>query len=79
MLEVIGVSKSAERPEAGQWPREGCRCIELWVPDTTHPGFAAEARRQSAVVAAADAMDNELPSFMDEALMDEFGGNRGDE
>ena len=68
--------KSAERPEAGRWPRKGWRYIEIWVPDTTHPGFAAEARRQSAVVAAADAMDNELLSFMDDALMGEIEGDR---
>jgi hypothetical protein len=28
----------------------GLRPIQLWVPDTRTPGFAAECRRQSAVL-----------------------------
>ena len=29
----------------------GLRPIQIWVPDTRQPGFAAECRRQSLVVA----------------------------
>ena len=28
----------------------GLRPLQIWVPDTTAPGFAAEARRQSELV-----------------------------
>lgn len=48
----------------------GLRPIQIWVPDTRRPGFAEECRRQSLVVAAADAVDNDLDAFMDAALVD---------
>jgi hypothetical protein len=32
--------------------RQGLRPIQVWVPDTRSPGFAAEASRQSRRVAA---------------------------
>ena len=32
--------------------RQGLRPIQIWVPDTRSPDFAAEAHRQSAAVAA---------------------------
>jgi len=32
--------------------RQGLRPIQIWVPDTLSPDFAAEAHRQSAAVAA---------------------------
>ena len=31
--------------------KQGLRPIQLWVPDTTSPEFAAEAHRQSLLVA----------------------------
>ncbi|MBE0490441.1 MAG: antitoxin MazE family protein [Halomonas sp.] len=46
------------------------RPIQIWVPDTRQPGFAEEARRQCAAVAAADAGDQELQDVMDAALLD---------
>ena len=48
----------------------GLRPVQIWVPDTRRPGFAAECRRQSALVAKADQLDNELSDFMDAALAD---------
>jgi hypothetical protein len=33
---------------------QGLRPVQIWVPDVRSPGFAAEAHRQSALVAAAD-------------------------
>ena len=33
----------------------GLRPVQLWVPDTSAPGFAEECRRQSLLIAAADA------------------------
>jgi len=32
----------------------GFRQVNLWVPDTRQPGFAAECRRQSRLAAKAD-------------------------
>lgn len=51
----------------------GLRPIQIWVPDTRRPGFAEEVQRQCRVVAAADAADHELDSFMDAALLDMDG------
>jgi hypothetical protein len=48
----------------------GLRPVQIWVPDTRQPGFAAECRRQSLVVAAADAADTDLDAFMEAALAD---------
>lgn len=48
----------------------GLRPVQIWVPDTRRPGFAEECRRQSLVVAAADAADTDLDAFMDAALAD---------
>lgn len=48
----------------------GLRPVQIWVPDTRRPGFAQECRRQSLVVAAADAADRDLEGFMDAALAD---------
>jgi len=48
----------------------GLRPIQIWVPDTRGPDFAAECRRQSLAAAAADAADGDLSDFMDAALVD---------
>ena len=48
----------------------GLRPIQIWVPDTRRPGFAEECRRQSQIVAAADAADHKLEAFLDAALVD---------
>jgi len=48
----------------------GLRPVQIWVPDTSRPGFADECRRQAALVAHADAADPELSDFMDAALAD---------
>jgi hypothetical protein len=48
----------------------GLRPIQIWVPDTRRPGFAAESRRQPLVVAEADAAERELQVFLDAALLD---------
>lgn len=48
----------------------GLRPLQIWVPDTRRPGFAEECRRQSLVVAKADAIDQELQDFIDAALAD---------
>lgn len=48
----------------------GLRPVQIWVPDTRRPGFAAECRRQAALVAQADKIDTDLSDFMDAALAD---------
>ena len=48
----------------------GLRPVQIWVPDTSRPGFADECRRQSLLVAEADATDRELTAFLDAALTD---------
>ena len=48
----------------------GLRPVQIWVPDTRRPGFDEECRRQSRLVAAADAADADLGAFLDDALAD---------
>ena len=48
----------------------GLRPVQIWVPDPRRPGFAAECRRQAALIAEADRRDAELSDFMDAALAD---------
>ena len=36
----------------------GLRLIEIWVPDTSAPGFGEEARRQSLLVAAENGFED---------------------
>ena len=48
----------------------GLRPVQIWVPDTRRPGFAAECHRQSALIAEADRRDAGLSDFMDAALTD---------
>ena len=46
----------------------GLRPRRIWAPDTSRAGFAEECRRQSELVAAADANDASLGAFLDAAL-----------
>lgn len=48
----------------------GLRPLQIWVPDTRKPGFAEECRRQSAVIAEAEAADGDLANLLDAALAD---------
>ena len=48
----------------------GLRPVQIWVPDTRRPGFAAECRRQAALMAEADRTDTDMQDFMDAALAD---------
>jgi hypothetical protein len=48
----------------------GLRPVQIWVPDSRRPGFAEECRKQSRLVAAADAADGDLAGFLDAALAD---------
>jgi hypothetical protein len=44
----------------------GLRPIQLWVPDTRAPGFAAECRRQSSALAH-DAAETDAATFIEAA------------
>jgi hypothetical protein len=44
----------------------GLRPVQIWVPDTRRPGFAAECRRQSELLKA-DAHEKEMLDFLDQA------------
>lgn len=46
----------------------GLRPVQIWVPDTRRPGFAAECARQAALVAQADRADPDLDRFLETAL-----------
>ena len=39
---------------------QGLRPVQIWVPDVRSPDFAAEAHRQSALVAAADRASDDM-------------------
>lgn len=51
----------------------GLRPVQIWVPDTRRPDFAAECRRQSKLAAKADLADAELQEFMAAVLSDADG------
>ena len=51
----------------------GLRPVQIWVPDTRRPDFAAECRRQSLLASQADAADVDMLNFMDAALSDMDG------
>jgi Protein of unknown function (DUF3018) len=39
---------------------QGLRPVQIWVPDVRSPDFAAEAHRQSELVAAADRVNDDM-------------------
>jgi len=47
-----GASRNRVRDYRERLRRQGLRPIQIWVPDTRAAGFAAEAHRQSAAIAA---------------------------
>lgn len=51
---------------------QGLRPIQIWVPDVRAPGFLAEARRQSLLVATSPA-DKEDQAFIDAISELKFG------
>ena len=53
--------------------RAGLRPVQIWVPNTRAPDFAAECRRQSRLAAAADAADLDLLAFLDAAMSEADG------
>jgi len=67
---MVTVIRGAGKRRAALLRAAGLRPVQIWVPDTSRPGFAEECRRQSLLVAAADASDPELSAFLDAALAD---------
>lgn len=51
--------------------RRGLRPVQIWVPDTRAPGFAAEARRQARLVAAEDDFDDMMDFIERVSVIDE--------
>ena len=47
---------------------QGLRPLQVWVPDTRSPGFAAEAHRQSLLVATAGTAEDDQ-AFVDAVSM----------
>ena len=48
----------------------GLRPVQIWVPDTRQPGFAAQCNRQSKLAAKSDLADAEMLQFMHAVLSD---------
>jgi hypothetical protein len=44
-------SRDKVRDYRARMRAKGMRLVQFWVPDTTSPGFRAEARRQSRLIA----------------------------
>ena len=59
----MGMKDRVRRHREGR-RAQGMRPIQIWVPDVTAPGFAEEAHRQSAAVAAS-AQDADDQAFVD--------------
>lgn len=51
-MAVASRSNEKVRRHRERLREQGLRPVQIWVPDTRAPGFAEEARRQSAAVAA---------------------------
>ena len=66
----MGSSASRVQQHRVRLRHAGLRPIQIWVPDTRRPGFAAKAHRQVLLVAQSDHEDAQLAAMMDEALMD---------
>lgn len=50
--------------------KAGLRLMQIWVPDTSAPGFREECRRQSALVSADVEHENEVLDWIEAATVD---------
>jgi len=57
-------SRRRVRAHRARLRAQGLRPVQIWVPDVTAEGFAAEAHRQSRAVAASGAADDDQ-AFVD--------------
>ena len=46
--------------------KAGLRPVQIWVPDTRRPDFAAECRRQSRLITQTDLADRDMQRFIDD-------------
>ncbi len=53
-MTTIRSSKEKVHRHRRRLREQGLRPVQIWVPDSRAPGFAEEARRQSAAVAASE-------------------------
>jgi hypothetical protein len=51
----------------------GLRPLQIWVPDTRHPNFVREARRQSLLLARADRADPSWRQITQQAAAETTG------
>ena len=51
----------------------GLRPVQIWVPDTRLPGFAAECKRQSSLAGHSDLLDPGLHRLLSDVLADVDG------
>lgn len=58
-------SRSRVRAHRARLRAQGLRPVQIWVPDVTAEGFAAEAHRQSRAVAASDSAEDDQ-AFVDD-------------
>ena len=52
-------SRSRVRAHRARLRAQGLRPVQIWVPDVTAEGFAAEAHRQSRAVATSEAAEDD--------------------
>lgn len=52
-------SRNRVRAHRARLRAQGLRPVQIWVPDVTAEGFAAEAHRQSRAVAATEQADED--------------------
>ena len=57
-------SRSRVRAHRARLRAQGLRPVQIWVPDVTAEGFAAEAHRQSRAVATSEAAEDDQ-AFID--------------
>lgn len=65
----MNIAERVQKHRAGL-RASGLRPVQIWVPDTRRPDFAAECRRQSELVAKAD---EDIESLSNAALLDVVG------
>jgi len=58
-------SRNRVRAHRARLRAQGLRPVQIWVPDVTAEGFAAEAHRQSRAVAVSEHADQDQ-AFVDE-------------
>nr|WP_298096978.1 antitoxin MazE family protein [uncultured Shinella sp.] len=51
----------------------GLRPVQIWLPNTRQSGFSEECLRQSRIISAAEADDDDLNGFLDAAFLDMVG------